>query len=169
MSSDEQKSRMRLIEDAAALMLLASPHALEPQVEKLAQNLAKALTPRAVLPAAGPVPYRAREVRASEALGDLLHSTLGRLCAAGREAQTRSHRADRRTMPVIVIALTTGVFDETVSNMREVADAAERSSWSSDPAGCAGRQPSHPWRRLRCRTMALNRHATGIRYSAVCS
>jgi glutamine---fructose-6-phosphate transaminase (isomerizing) len=72
--------------------------------------------------------------------------------ASGR-AQARPHRADRRTMPVVVMAPHDSLFDKTVSNMQEVMARAGKVVLITDRAG-ADRASDGTW---------APRHADGAR------
>src|SRR4029079_2300547 len=109
--SDEQKLVRALIETPR---LMASALTLESQIEKLAQNLAKA---RDVL-------YLGRGTSFPIALeGALKLKEISYIHAEGYAAGELKHGPIAlidETMPVIVIAPYDNVFDKTASNMQEV-------------------------------------------------
>jgi len=111
-ATDEQKLVHALVETPR---LMAAVLALEPQIERLAQNLAKA---RDVL-------YLGRGTSFPIALeGALKLKEISYIHAEGYAAGELKHGPIAlidETMPVIVIAPHDNVFEKTVSNMQEVA------------------------------------------------
>ena len=123
---DEQKLVHALIETPR---LMATALALEPQVEKLAQNLAKA---RDVL-------YLGRGTSFPIALeGALKLKEISYIHAEGYAAGELKHGPIAlidEIMPVIVIAPYDRVFEKTVSNMQEVAARGGKIILVTDPKG----------------------------------
>jgi glucosamine--fructose-6-phosphate aminotransferase (isomerizing) len=109
--------------------LMAAALTLEPQIEKLAQNLAKA---RDVL-------YLGRGTSFPIALeGALKLKEISYIHAEGYAAGELKHGPIAlidETMPVIVIAPHDRVFEKTVSNMQEVAARGGRIILVTDPQG----------------------------------
>ena len=125
-AGDEQKLVHALVETPR---LMAAALALEPQIEKLAQNLAKA---RDVL-------YLGRGTSFPIALeGALKLKEISYIHAEGYAAGELKHGPIAlidETMPVIVIAPHDNVFDKTVSNMQEVAARGGKIILVTDPRG----------------------------------
>jgi glucosamine--fructose-6-phosphate aminotransferase (isomerizing) len=125
-ASEEQKLVHALVETPR---LMAAALALEPQIERLAQNLAKA---RDVL-------YLGRGTSFPIALeGALKLKEISYIHAEGYAAGELKHGPIAlidETMPVIVIAPHDNVFDKTVSNMQEVAARGGRIILVTDPRG----------------------------------
>jgi glucosamine--fructose-6-phosphate aminotransferase (isomerizing) len=123
---DEQNLVRALIEIPR---LMAAALALEPQIEKLAQNLAKA---RDVL-------YLGRGTSFPIALeGALKLKEISYIHAEGYAAGELKHGPIAlidETMPVIVIAPFDHVFEKTVSNMQEVAARGGKIILVTDPQG----------------------------------
>jgi glucosamine--fructose-6-phosphate aminotransferase (isomerizing) len=123
---DEQKLVHALIETPR---LMAAALTLEPQVEKLAQNLAKA---RDVL-------YLGRGTSFPIALeGALKLKEISYIHAEGYAAGELKHGPIAlidEIMPVIVIAPYDRVFEKTVSNMQEVAARGGKIILVTDPKG----------------------------------
>ncbi len=117
---------------------MAAALALEPQIEKLARDLAKC---RDVL-------YLGRGTSYPLALeGALKLKEISYIHAEGYAAGELKHGPIAlidETMPVVVIAPHDRVFDKTVSNMQEVAARGGRIILVTDPKG-AGRRPSSRW------------------------
>jgi glutamine---fructose-6-phosphate transaminase (isomerizing) len=113
---------------------MAAALSLQPQIEKLAQNLAKA---RDVL-------YLGRGTSFPIALeGALKLKEISYIHAEGYAAGELKHGPIAlidETMPVIVIAPFDRVFEKTVSNMQEVAARGGKIILVTDPQGC---QRSH--------------------------
>jgi glucosamine--fructose-6-phosphate aminotransferase (isomerizing) len=126
--SDEQKLVHALIETPR---LMTQALALEPQIEKLALDLAKA---RDVL-------YLGRGTSFPIALeGALKLKEISYIHAEGYAAGELKHGPIAlidETMPVIVIAPYDRVFEKTVSNMQEVAARGGRIVLVTDPKGAA--------------------------------
>ncbi|MFN3656279.1 MAG: glutamine--fructose-6-phosphate transaminase (isomerizing) [Pseudolabrys sp.] len=124
--ADEQKLVHALIETPR---LMAQALTLEPQIEKLAQELAKA---RDVL-------YLGRGTSFPIALeGALKLKEISYIHAEGYAAGELKHGPIAlidETIPVIVIAPHDRVFDKTVSNMQEVAARGGRIILVTDPKG----------------------------------
>ena len=124
--ADEQKLVRALIE---VPRLMAAALTLEPQIEKLAQNLAKA---RDVL-------YLGRGTSFPIALeGALKLKEISYIHAEGYAAGELKHGPIAlidETMPVIVIAPYDRVFEKTVSNMQEVAARGGKIILVTDPQG----------------------------------
>jgi glucosamine--fructose-6-phosphate aminotransferase (isomerizing) len=125
-AADEQKLVHALVETPR---LMATALALEPQIEKLAQNLAKA---RDVL-------YLGRGTSFPIALeGALKLKEISYIHAEGYAAGELKHGPialiDEK-MPVIVIAPYDNVFDKTASNMQEVAARGGKIILVTDPRG----------------------------------
>ena len=124
--ADEQKLVHALIE---VPRLMAAALTLEPQIEKLAQNLAKA---RDVL-------YLGRGTSFPIALeGALKLKEISYIHAEGYAAGELKHGPIAlidETMPVIVIAPHDRVFEKTVSNMQEVAARGGKIILVTDPQG----------------------------------
>jgi glucosamine--fructose-6-phosphate aminotransferase (isomerizing) len=124
--ADEQNVVRALIE---VPRLMAAALTLEPQVEKLAQNLAKA---RDVL-------YLGRGTSFPIALeGALKLKEISYIHAEGYAAGELKHGPIAlidETMPVIVIAPHDRVFEKTVSNMQEVAARGGKIILVTDPQG----------------------------------
>ena len=124
--ADEQKLVHALVETPR---LMAAALALEPQIEKLAQNLAKA---RDVL-------YLGRGTSFPIALeGALKLKEISYIHAEGYAAGELKHGPIAlidETMPVIVIAPYDNVFEKTVSNMQEVAARGGKIILVTDPRG----------------------------------
>jgi glutamine---fructose-6-phosphate transaminase (isomerizing) len=124
--ADEQNLVRALIE---VPRLMAAALALEPQIEKLAQNLAKA---RDVL-------YLGRGTSFPIALeGALKLKEISYIHAEGYAAGELKHGPIAlidETMPVIVIAPYDRVFEKTVSNMQEVAARGGKIILITDPQG----------------------------------
>ena len=125
-AADEQKLVHALVETPR---LMAAALALEPQIEKLAQNLAKA---RDVL-------YLGRGTSFPIALeGALKLKEISYIHAEGYAAGELKHGPialiDEK-MPVIVIAPFDNVFEKTVSNMQEVAARGGKIVLVTDPRG----------------------------------
>jgi glucosamine--fructose-6-phosphate aminotransferase (isomerizing) len=114
--ADEQNVVRALIE---VPRLMAAALTLEPQVEKLAQNLAKA---RDVLYLEGALKLKEISYIHAEgyAAGELKHGPIALI---------------DETMPVIVIAPHDRVFEKTVSNMQEVAARGGKIILVTDPQG----------------------------------
>ncbi|HTM72259.1 MAG TPA: glutamine--fructose-6-phosphate transaminase (isomerizing) [Pseudolabrys sp.] len=125
-ASEEQKLVHALVETPR---LMAAALALEPQIERLAQNLAKA---RDVL-------YLGRGTSFPIALeGALRLKEISYIHAEGYAAGELKHGPIAlidETMPVIVIAPHDNVFDKTVSNMQEVAARGGKIILVTDPRG----------------------------------
>jgi len=125
-AADEQKLVHALVETPR---LMAAALALEPQIEKLAQNLAKA---RDVL-------YLGRGTSFPIALeGALKLKEISYIHAEGYAAGELKHGPIAlidETMPVIVIAPYDNVFDKTASNMQEVAARGGKIILVTDPRG----------------------------------
>jgi len=125
-ASEEQKLVHALVETPR---LMAAALALEPQIERLAQNLAKA---RDVL-------YLGRGTSFPIALeGALKLKEISYIHAEGYAAGELKHGPIAlidETMPVIVIAPHDNVFDKTVSNMQEVAARGGKIILVTDPRG----------------------------------
>jgi glucosamine--fructose-6-phosphate aminotransferase (isomerizing) len=125
-AADEQKLVHALVETPR---LMAAALALEPQIEKLAQNLAKA---RDVL-------YLGRGTSFPIALeGALKLKEISYIHAEGYAAGELKHGPIAlidETMPVIVIAPYDNVFEKTVSNMQEVAARGGKIVLVTDPRG----------------------------------
>ena len=125
-AADEQKLVRALIE---APRLMAEALALEPQIEALAQDLAKV---RDVL-------YLGRGTSFPIALeGALKLKEISYIHAEGYAAGELKHGPIAlidETMPVIVIAPFDRVFEKTVSNMQEVAARGGRIILVTDPQG----------------------------------
>ena len=125
-AADEQKLVHALIE---VPRLMTAALALEPQVEKLAADLAKA---RDVL-------YLGRGTSFPIALeGALKLKEISYIHAEGYAAGELKHGPIAlidKTMPVIVIAPFDRVFEKTVSNMQEVAARGGRMVLVTDPRG----------------------------------
>ena len=125
-AADEQKLVHALVEIPR---LMAAALALEPQIERLAQNLAKA---RDVL-------YLGRGTSFPIALeGALKLKEISYIHAEGYAAGELKHGPIAlidETMPVIVIAPYDGVFEKTVSNMQEVAARGGKIILVTDPRG----------------------------------
>jgi glucosamine--fructose-6-phosphate aminotransferase (isomerizing) len=125
-AADEQKLVHALVETPR---LMAAALALEPQIEKLAQNLAKA---RDVL-------YLGRGTSFPIALeGALKLKEISYIHAEGYAAGELKHGPIAlidETMPVIVIAPHDNVFEKTVSNMQEVAARGGKIILVTDPRG----------------------------------
>src|SRR5262249_29737907 len=123
---DEQKQVHALIETPR---LMAAALTLEPQVEKLAQSLAKA---RDVL-------YLGRGTSFPIALeGALKLKEISYIHAEGYAAGELKHGPIAlidEIMPVIVIAPYDRVFEKTVSNMQEVAARGGKIILVTDPRG----------------------------------
>jgi glucosamine--fructose-6-phosphate aminotransferase (isomerizing) len=126
--TDEQKLVHALIETPR---LMTQALALEPQIEKLAADLAKA---RDVL-------YLGRGTSFPIALeGALKLKEISYIHAEGYAAGELKHGPIAlidETMPVIVIAPYDRVFEKTVSNMQEVAARGGRIVLVTDPKGAA--------------------------------
>ena len=124
--ADEQNLVRALIE---VPRLMAAALALEPQIEKLAQNLAKA---RDVL-------YLGRGTSFPIALeGALKLKEISYIHAEGYAAGELKHGPIAlidETMPVIVIAPHDRVFEKTVSNIQEVAARGGKIILVTDPKG----------------------------------
>jgi glucosamine--fructose-6-phosphate aminotransferase (isomerizing) len=125
-AADEQRLVHALVETPR---LMAAALALEPQIEKLAQNLAKA---RDVL-------YLGRGTSFPIALeGALKLKEISYIHAEGYAAGELKHGPialiDEK-IPVVVIAPHDLVFDKTVSNMQEVAARGGRIILVTDPRG----------------------------------
>jgi glucosamine--fructose-6-phosphate aminotransferase (isomerizing) len=125
-AAEEQKLVHALVETPR---LMAAALALEPQIERLAQNLAKA---RDVL-------YLGRGTSFPIALeGALKLKEISYIHAEGYAAGELKHGPialiDER-MPVVVIAPYDNVFEKTVSNMQEVAARGGRIILVTDPRG----------------------------------
>jgi glucosamine--fructose-6-phosphate aminotransferase (isomerizing) len=124
--ADEQNLVRALIE---VPRLMAAALTLEPQIEKLAQNLAKA---RDVL-------YLGRGTSFPIALeGALKLKEISYIHAEGYAAGELKHGPIAlivETMPVIVIAPHDRVFEKTVSNMQEVAARGGKIILVTDPQG----------------------------------
>ena len=127
--ADEQNLVRALIE---VPRLMAAALTLEPQIEKLAQNLAKA---RDVL-------YLGRGTSFPIALeGALKLKEISYIHAEGYAAGELKHGPIAlidETMPVIVIAPHDRVFEKTVSNMQEVAARGGKIILVTDPQGAGG-------------------------------
>jgi glucosamine--fructose-6-phosphate aminotransferase (isomerizing) len=125
-AAEEQKLVHALVETPG---LMAAALALEPQIEKLAQNLAKA---RDVL-------YLGRGTSYPIALeGALKLKEISYIHAEGYAAGELKHGPIAlidETMPVVVIAPYDNVFDKTVSNMQEVAARGGKIILVTDPRG----------------------------------
>jgi len=125
-ATDEQKLVHALVETPR---LMAAALALEPQIERLAQNLAKA---RDVL-------YLGRGTSFPIALeGALKLKEISYIHAEGYAAGELKHGPIAlidETMPVIVIAPYDNVFEKTVSNMQEVAARGGKIILVTDPRG----------------------------------
>jgi glutamine---fructose-6-phosphate transaminase (isomerizing) len=125
-AAEEQKLVHALVETPG---LMAAALALEPQIEKLAQNLAKA---RDVL-------YLGRGTSYPIALeGALKLKEISYIHAEAYPAGELKHGPIAlidETMPVIVIAPYDNVFDKTVSNMQEVAARGGKIILVTDPRG----------------------------------
>ncbi|MFY9687545.1 MAG: glutamine--fructose-6-phosphate transaminase (isomerizing) [Pseudolabrys sp.] len=125
-AADEHKFVHALVETPR---LMAAALALEPQIERLAQNLAKA---RDVL-------YLGRGTSFPIALeGALKLKEISYIHAEGYAAGELKHGPIAlidETMPVIVIAPYDGVFEKTVSNMQEVAARGGKIILVTDPQG----------------------------------
>jgi len=125
-AADEQKLVHALVETPR---LMAAALALEPQVEKLAQNLAKV---RHVL-------YLGRGTSFPIALeGALKLKEISYIHAEGYAAGELKHGPIAlidETMPVIVIAPYDNVFEKTASNMQEVAARGGKIILVTDPRG----------------------------------
>jgi glucosamine--fructose-6-phosphate aminotransferase (isomerizing) len=125
-AADEQKLVQALVETPR---LMAAALALEPQIERLAQNLAKA---RDVL-------YLGRGTSFPIALeGALKLKEISYIHAEGYAAGELKHGPIAlidETMPVIVIAPYDNVFEKTVSNMQEVAARGGKIILVTDPRG----------------------------------
>jgi len=125
-AADEQKLVRALIE---VPRLMAEALALEPQIEALAQDLAKV---RDVL-------YLGRGTSFPIALeGALKLKEISYIHAEGYAAGELKHGPIAlidETMPVIVIAPFDSVFEKTVSNMQEVAARGGRIILVTDPQG----------------------------------
>ncbi len=125
-AADEHKLVHALVETPR---LMAAALALEPQIERLAQNLAKA---RDVL-------YLGRGTSFPIALeGALKLKEISYIHAEGYAAGELKHGPIAlidETMPVIVIAPYDGVFEKTVSNMQEVAARGGKIILVTDPQG----------------------------------
>ena len=125
-AEDEQKLVRALIE---VPRLMAEALALEPQIEKLAQDLAKV---RDVL-------YLGRGTSFPIALeGALKLKEISYIHAEGYAAGELKHGPIAlidETMPVIVIAPFDRVFEKTVSNMQEVAARGGKIILVTDPKG----------------------------------
>jgi glucosamine--fructose-6-phosphate aminotransferase (isomerizing) len=125
-AADEQKLVHALVETPR---LMAAALALEPQIEKLAQNLANA---RDVL-------YLGRGTSFPIALeGALKLKEISYIHAEGYAAGELKHGPIAlidETMPVIVIAPYDTVFEKTVSNMQEVAARGGKIILVTDPRG----------------------------------
>jgi glucosamine--fructose-6-phosphate aminotransferase (isomerizing) len=124
--ADEQKLVHALIETPR---LMAAALTLEPQIEELAHNLAKA---RDVL-------YLGRGTSFPIALeGALKLKEISYIHAEGYAAGELKHGPIAlidETMPVIVIAPHDRVFEKTVSNMQEVAARGGKIILVTDPKG----------------------------------
>jgi glucosamine--fructose-6-phosphate aminotransferase (isomerizing) len=125
---DERKLVHALIQTPR---LMTQALALEPQVEKLAHELAKAKD----------VLYLGRGTSFPIALeGALKLKEISYIHAEGYAAGELKHGPIAlidETMPVIVIAPYDRVFDKTVSNMQEVAARGGRIILATDPKGAA--------------------------------
>ena len=124
--ADEQKLVHALIE---VPRLMAQALALEPQIEKLAQDLAKVHD----------VLYLGRGTSFPIALeGALKLKEISYIHAEGYAAGELKHGPIAlidETMPVIVIAPHDRVFEKTVSNMQEVAARGGKIILVTDPKG----------------------------------
>ena len=137
--------------------LMAAALALEPKIEAMAHELAKA---RDVLYLGRGTRYPAGARRRAEAQGNLLHPRR-RLC--GRRAEARPDRADRREHAGRRGRAARRVFEKTLSNMQEVAarggsiilitDARARRGAVESMLTLMCRTCRKPWRRwsMRCR------------------
>jgi glucosamine--fructose-6-phosphate aminotransferase (isomerizing) len=125
-AAEEQKLVHALVETPR---MMAAALALEPQIERLAQNLAKA---RDVL-------YLGRGTSFPIALeGALKLKEISYIHAEGYAAGELKHGPIAlidETMPVIVIAPYDNVFEKTVSNMQEVAARGGKIILVTDPRG----------------------------------
>jgi len=125
-AADEQKLVHALIE---VPRLMAAALGLEPQIEKLAQNLAKVHD----------VLYLGRGTSFPIALeGALKLKEISYIHAEGYAAGELKHGPIAlidETIPVIVIAPHDRVFEKTVSNMQEVAARGGRIILVTDPKG----------------------------------
>ena len=127
MSADDEKKLVRALIEMPRLM--AQALTLEPQIEKLAHDLAKA---RDVL-------YLGRGTSFPIALeGALKLKEISYIHAEGYAAGELKHGPIAlidETMPVIVIAPYDRVFEKTVSNMQEVAARGGKIILVTDPKG----------------------------------
>ncbi len=127
LSADDEKNLVRALIQVPRHM--AAALALEPQIEALAQNLAKS---RDVL-------YLGRGTSFPIALeGALKLKEISYIHAEGYTAGELKHGPIAlidETMPVIVIAPYDRVFDKTVSNMQEVAARGGKIILMTDPKG----------------------------------
>ena len=127
LSADDEKNLVRALIQVPRHM--AAALALEPQIEALAQNLAKS---RDVL-------YLGRGTSFPIALeGALKLKEISYIHAEGYAAGELKHGPIAlidETMPVIVIAPYDRVFDKTVSNMQEVAARGGKIILMTDPKG----------------------------------
>jgi glutamine---fructose-6-phosphate transaminase (isomerizing) len=127
MSETDEQNLVRALIEVPRLM--AAALTLEPQIEKLAQNLAKA---RDVL-------YLGRGTSFPIALeGALKLKEISYIHAEGYAAGELKHGPIAlidETMPVIVIAPHDRVFEKTVSNMQEVAARGGKIILVTDPQG----------------------------------
>ena len=151
-AADEQKLVHALVETPR---LMAAALALEPQIERLAQNLAKA---RDVL-------YLGRGTSFPIALeGALKLKEISYIHAEGYAAGELKHGPIAlidETMPVIVIAPYDGVFEKTVSNMQEVAARGGKIILVTDPQG-AKEAAIASVETITLPAMSIDGHAPGL-------